>query len=165
MENSNNRILNEITAWNDKLNNLKGVFGKHVADYRYIIRAKLEHYKEIKALYKIPANQDEKIASKVLQAEIRRLEKIAFPNRLERFVRKTIENAGVIFEKILRNGRSNKQVEMDNEIGNRQKPVDIISSEKSLNKTNIQYTRKLKAVKDDTLLPKLRNGNTKGLKM
>lgn len=29
MEN-NNRILNEITAWNDKVNNLKGVFGKHV---------------------------------------------------------------------------------------------------------------------------------------
>lgn len=162
---SSNRILNEITAWNDKVNNLKEVFGNHVTDYQSLIRAKLEHYKEIKALYKIPANQDEKIASKVLQAEIRRLEKIAFPNRLERFVRKTIENANVIFEKILRNGRSNKQVEMDNEIGNRQKPVDISSGEKSLNKTNIQYTRKLKAVKDDTLLPKLRNGNTKGLKM
>lgn len=125
----------------------------------------MEHYKEINARYKISANQDEKIARKILEAEIRRLEKIAFPSRIERFIRKTIENTRMILEKVLQNGRSKRQVETDNEIGNGQKPVDISNGKKSLNKTAIQYTRKLKAVTDDTLLPKLRRGNTKGLKM
>lgn len=164
MEN-NNRILNEITAWNDKVNNLKGVFGNHVKDYRYLIRAKLEHFKEIKTRYKMPANQDENIARKILQAEVRRLEKIAFPNKIERFVRRTFENARVIFKKVFRNGRSEQQVEMNIDIGNRQKSVDLSSGKKNLNKPSIQYTRKLKAVTDDTLLPKLRSGSAKRLKM
>ena len=72
MEN-NNRILNEITAWNDNLKNLQGVFGNHVADYGYVIRAKLECFKQIKAKYKMPGNHEEKIARKILQAEIRHL--------------------------------------------------------------------------------------------
>ncbi len=164
MENDN-RILNEITAWNDKVKNLKGVFGNHVADYRYLVRAKLEYFKGIKDRYKIPENQDEKIASKILQAEIRHLEKIAFPNRIERFVRKVIQNARFILERVLHNRHSTKQVEMKNEISRRRKPVDLNSNEKSLNKTAIHYTKKLKAVSDDTLLPKLRNGSGKGLKM
>ena len=164
MEN-NNRILNEIMAWNTKADNLKGVFGNHVADYRYLIRAKLERFKEIKAKYKVPANQDEKIARKILQAEIRRLEKIAFPNKIVRFVRKSIEKTHVIFEKIMRNSRFNQQFEMKNEISNGQKPVDESHDEMSLNKTAIQYNGKLKAVADDTLLPKLRSSNAKGLKM
>jgi hypothetical protein len=164
MEN-NNRILTEITAWNDRLKNLQGVFGNHVADYDYVIRAKLECFNKIKAKYKIPVNQDEKIASKILQAEIRRLEKIAFPNRFERFVRKTIENARIIFEKVLLNGRSNQQIEMNNETSSGQKQMNTSSSEKNLNKTAIQYSRKLKAVKDETLLPKLRSAKTKGLKI
>lgn len=165
MENNDNRILKEITAWNDKVNNLKGVFGNHVADYKYLIRAKLEHFKEIRAIYNSPANQDEKIASKILQAEIRRLEKIVFPNTIERFVRKTITNVSGIIEKVLRRGSTEQQTEMKNEISNWQKPVDSTSNGKNLNKTAIDYTRKLKAVTGDTLLPKLRSGNGKGLKI
>ena len=165
MENSNNRILTEITAWNDKVKNLKEVFGNHVTDNRHLIQAKLNRFKEIKTQYKIPVNPDEKIASKILQAEIRRLEKIAFPNKIERFFRRTFENARVIFKKVFRNGRSEQQVEMNIEIGNRQNSVDLSSGKKNLNKPGIQYTRKLKAVTDDTLLPKLRSGSAKGLKM
>jgi len=164
MEN-NNRILNEIIEWNDNVKNLQGVFGKQVADYRYLVRAKLEHFRQIKAKYKMLANQDEKIASKILQAEIQRLWKIAFPNRIERLVRNTIETAGAIFKKVLRNGRSEQQIEMKKEIIRVQKPMETGNYEKHLNKSAIQYDRKLKAIKGDTLLPKLRNSNGKGLKM
>lgn len=163
MEN-NNRILNEITAWNDKLNNLKGVFGNHVADYKYLILTKLERFKEIKAIYKTPEKQDEKIAHKILQAEVRRLEKIAYPNAIERFVRKSVENTRGLIERALRHGSSEQHVEMENEISNMQKTMDSISQEKNFNKSAIQYTRKLKVVTGDTLLPKLRSGNEKGLK-
>jgi hypothetical protein len=164
MEN-NNRIFDEITAWNDKVNNLKGVFGNHVADYRYLIRAKLEHFKEIKATYKTLANQDEKLALKILQAEIRRLERIAFPNRIERFFRKAIENIRAIVEKVYPKVRPETQVEMENEIIKPKNSVELNSHDKSLNKTAIEYHKKLKAVKDDTLLPKLRHSKGNGMKM
>lgn len=164
MEN-NNRILNEITAWNDKVKELTGVFGNHVADYRHLVRAKLEHFKEIKARYKIPENQDEKIANKILQAEINRLEKIAFPNRVERFVRKVIENGRFVFQKGMNYVRSKQQVVTENEFRTKEKSVHLGNRETNLNKTAVQYDKKLKAVKGDSLLPKLRRSNGKGLKM
>lgn len=164
MEN-NNRILNEITAWNDNLKNLQGVFGNHVADYGYVIRAKLECFKQIKAKYKMPENHEEKIARKILQAEIRHLEKIAFPNRIERFVRKSIENARFVIRKVLNYVHSKQQVLAKNEFNQKEKSAHLGNSEKNLNKTAIQYNKKLKVVSDDTLLPKLRNGSGKGLKM
>jgi len=136
-----------------------------VADYRYLIRAKLEHYKEINAKYKIPANDDEKIASKILKAEVRRLEKIAFPNRVERFVRKSIESARYIIQKILGNAHSEQKVLAKNEFSKKEKSEDLGNYETNLKKTAIQYDKKLKAVKDDTLLPKLRTSSGKGLKI
>lgn len=164
MEN-NNRILNEITGWNDNLKNLQGVFGNHVADYGYVIRAKLECFKQIKAKYKIPVNQDEKIAYKILQAEVKRLEKIAFPNRIERFVRKSFENTRFVIQKALNYARSKQQVLTNNEFSQKEESAHLGNCEKNLNKTAIQYNKKLKAVSDDTLLPKLRNGSRNGLKM
>lgn len=164
MEN-NNRILNEITAWNDSLKNLQGVFGNHVADYGYVIRAKLECFKQIKAKYKMPENQDEKIAFKILQAEIKRLEKIVFPNRIERFLRKSVENARFVIQNVLNYARSKQQGLTKNEFSQKEESAHLGSGETNLNKTAIQYNKKLKAVSNDTLLPKLRNGSGKGLKM
>lgn len=164
MEN-NNRILNEISAWNDRLKNLQGVFGNHVADYGYVIRAKLECFKELKTKYKIPVNQDEKIANKILQAEVKRLERMAFPNRIERFVRKSVENARFVIQKVLTYARSEQQVLTKNEFNQKEKSAHLGNYEKNLNKTATQYNKKLKAVSDDTLLPKLRNGSRNGLKM
>lgn len=165
MENNNNRILNEITAWNQKVDNLKGVIGNHVTDYRYLVRAKLDHFKEIKAKYKIPANQDEKMTGKILNAEIRRLEKIAYPNRIERFIRKTIENIRGFITKAQGKTRMEHQSEMRKEFNKKPKQDDKVSQEKDLSKTYSQYNTKLKAVKENSLLPKLRNSNGKGMKM
>ncbi len=164
MEN-NNRILNEITTWNDKVKELKGVFGNHVADNRYLIRAKLEYFKEIKVRYKMLENQDEKIANKILATEIRRLKKIAFPNRIERFIREIIENGRFIFQKGMNYVRSKQQVVTENEFSQKEKSLHLGKRETNLNQTAVQYNKKLKAVKSDTLLPKLRSSNGKGLKM
>ena len=164
MEN-NNRILNEISVWNDNLKNLQGVFGNHVADYGYVIRAKLECFKQIKAKYKIHVNQDEKVAYKILQAEVKRLEKMAFPNRIERFVRKSVENARFVIQKVLNYAHSKQQVLTKNEFSQKEESAHLGNGETNLNKTAIQYNRKLKAVSDDTLLPKLRQRSGKGLKM
>lgn len=112
MENNDNRILNEIAAWNQKVDMLKSVFGNHINDSRYLIREKLHHFKEIKAGYKMPENQDEKIAIKILSAEIRRLEKIVFPSRIERFVRKAIEISRGIVERLRGNNPLEQQYEM-----------------------------------------------------
>lgn len=165
MENSNNRIFNEINAWNQKVASLKEVFGNHVTDYRYLVRAKLDHFKDINAKYKSPANQDEKIARKILQAEIRRLEKMAFPNAIERSVRKAIENIGGIVRQFRGKARSEQQFEMKNEVIRKTKSENLSVPEKNLNKSVGQYNKNLKAVKDDELLPKLREGKGKGLKM
>lgn len=165
MENSSNRILNEINSWNQKVAGLKEVFGNHVTDYRYLVRAKLDHFKDIKARYKAPANQDEKIARKILQAEIRRLEKMSFPNRIERLVRKAIENVGSVVRQIRSKTRSEQQLEMKNEVIRKTRTENLGGHEKNLNKTVGQYNKNLKAVTDDELLPKLRKGNGKGLKM
>lgn len=166
MESSSNRILNDINAWNQKVANLKEVFGNHVTDYRYLVRAKLDHFKEINVKYKAPANQDEKIARKILQAEIRRLEKMAFPNAIERFVRKAIENVGDIVRQVRGKARSEQQSEMKHEVIRKSKTENLASQEKSLSKSVGQYNKNLKAIKEDEpLLPKLRKANGKGLKM
>lgn len=164
MENSSNRILNEINAWNQKVAGLKEVFGNHVTDYRYLVRAKLDHFKDINARHKVPANQDEKIARKILQAEIRRLEKMAFPNPLERLIRKIAENITGIIKSFRPQTFVPTQHDLKNEIIRKTKSENL-SNEKKLHKEVGQYNKNLKTVTDDELLPKLRKGNGKSLKM
>jgi hypothetical protein len=165
MENNSNRILNEINAWNQKVAGLKEVFGNHVTDYRYLVRAKLEHFKEINDKYRQePMNKDEKIASKILKAEIRRLEKMAFPNPLERLIRKMVENIVVIVKNFRPQTFAPTQHDLKNEVI-RKTNHQSLGNQKSLNKEVGQYNKNLKAVTDDELLPKLRKGNGKGLKM
>lgn len=165
MEKSMNRILDEINQWNSKIEGFKDVFGKHISDYRYLVREKLSHFKEINEKYKTTANHEEKITSKILKAEILRLEKVAFPNRIERIIRKTIEAVGIVVRKFQSKSQSQNQLNMKSEVTRKTKVADIGSTEMNLSKTVVQYKKNIKASTQDDLLPKLRTQNNKGLKM
>lgn len=90
---------------------------------------------------------------------------MAFPNAIERFIRKTIENVGGIIRQVRGKGRLEQQSEMKNEVIRKIKVDEPVRQEKNLNKTMGQYTRNTRSVKDEELLPKLRKTNGKGLKM
>lgn len=139
MEKSKNRILDEINQWNSKIEGFKDVFGKHISDYRYLVREKLSHFKEINEKYRTTANPEEKITSKILKAEILRLEKVAFPNRIERIIRKTIEAVGIVIRHIQSKPQSGNQFIMKSEVTRKTKFADTESAEMNLSKTMVQF--------------------------
>lgn len=174
-----NRILEDLSAWSPKEEQLKTLFGDQVSGHKQLLKGKLDYFEKIQKSHKAPFSTDEKLFRKVLNDETKRLRKLVYPNRIVRAVvggyNLTVEVTKVLTNLVAKWRPQGNDWIAGNlpDFGSRQPGKDRNTNRKSSEtfdkdmvvdkKSEKQNKSRPTKIDNDPLLPKLRQGNGKGL--
>lgn len=96
---SNDRIEQGLSYWKDREKKLQELTGPAITTKRHFFKEKLQYYISLRDQYKkSELTPGEKSNRRILKGEIKEIEKQLYPNRIERLVRRGVEQMKKLLE-------------------------------------------------------------------
>lgn len=186
MENSLNRVIDDLQGWQQMEKKWKDLFGSQIVNQRYFVKERLRELQNIPMKYigqGRTMSAEEKSAIKIVKGEINRMQKVIYPNSIVRGIKKVLKSIKELGTRV--NGQSSEEINWKPSIGairyqNKPKTDQTeqdktkavahqITQNKGPKKDNEGPNRDIRKSErmdndNEPLLVKLKTGNGKGLR-
>lgn len=90
-------LYDELERWRNREQNVARLFSEEALRTPYYLKSRLDHFRQLNAIYSQDKSLQKDVGLKVLQGEIRTMERRLYPNPLERIARRAIAQVAHYF--------------------------------------------------------------------
>jgi hypothetical protein len=94
---NNNRLDEALSHWLEKERRLNELAGRHITNKRHYLYEKVRYYRSVLNQYKNKElTNDERITRNIIKGEVRDMERLLYPNLMERVLRRALRQAAKV---------------------------------------------------------------------
>ena len=90
-------LYDELERWRNREQNVARLFSEEALRTPYYLKSRLDHFRQLNAVYSQDKSLQKDVGLKVLQGEIRTMERRLYPNPLERLMRRAVAQVAQYF--------------------------------------------------------------------